>query len=277
MAEPLVPVSEMDYLDEDPPLRGQNYACLSFINPDEVIKKKDVFFFEMFLKNFSIEMNEFFNRLTEKYKDEIDIIRTIKDNHTYIFNPDELYENYLYYVNNNNANLDKDYLEKNNYQTSMRGLKIRGVFDTLKEAEIRAQVLKKVDNRFNVYVGQVGCWVPFAPNPDDIQNQEYAESELNTLMKNYKENQEKKDIFYEERKRELQVLKMKEKLEAKDAWTANKEAEAAAAEAAAANENIVVATAVPVADVAETAEPVTEVAAVAEPVPEPAAEPVVSA
>ena len=258
MAEPLVPVSEMDYLDEDPPLRGQNYACLSFINPDEVIKKKDVFFFEMFLKNFSIEMNEFFNRLTEKYKDEIDIIRTIKDNHTYIFNPDELYENYLYYVNNNNANLDKDYLEKNNYQTSMRGLKIRGVFDTLKEAEIRAQVLKKVDNRFNVYVGQVGCWVPFAPNPDDIQNQEYAESELNTLMKNYKENQEKKDIFYEERKRELQVLKMKEKLEAKDAWTANKEAEAAAAEAADVNENIVVATAVPITDVAEAVEPVPE-------------------
>jgi hypothetical protein len=221
----LVPVSQEDYLDEDPPLRGQNYACLSFINPDEVIKKKEVFFFEMFLKNFSLDMKEFFAKLGDKYKDEVDVLYTIKEKHNYIFNPDELYESYLYYVNNNNANLDSDYLEKNNYQTTLRGLKVRGVFDTLKEAEIRAQVLKKMDNRFNVYVGQVGCWVPFCPNPDDIQNQEYAESQLNTLMKNYKENQEKKDIFYEERKREMQVLKMKDKLAEKDAWSARKEEE----------------------------------------------------
>jgi hypothetical protein len=178
----------------------------------------------MFIKNFSLEMNEFFQRLEEKYKDEIDALVSIKEKHDYVFNPETFYTEYLYYVNNNSTNLEKDYYEKNNFQTTMRGLKIRGSFDTLKEAEIRAQVLKKIDDRFNVYVAQVGCWVPFSPNPDDIENQEYAETQLNTLMKNYKENQDKKDLFYEERKRELQVLKMKEKLEKKDAWLENKEA-----------------------------------------------------
>ena len=225
--EPLVPVSQVDYLDEDPPLRGQNYACVSFVGPEDVIKKKEVFFLENYIKNFSIDMNTFFTRLVERYPNDADSLNSIKENNQHIFNPDSLYDDYIYYVNNNSLNLEKEYLEKNNYQTSLRSLKIRGVFDTLKEADIRAQVLKKIDGRFNVYVAQVGCWVPFNPNPDDIENQEYTETHLNTLMKNYKENQDKKDIFYEERKRELQVLKMKEKLEAKDAWTARKEEESA--------------------------------------------------
>lgn len=224
--ENLVSVKECDVLDEDPPLRGQNYACLSFVSPEDVIKKKEVFFIEMFLKNFSLDMNEFFTRLSEKYTDELDTIRSIKEKHEFVFDPNQMYEEYIHYVNSNSVNLEKDYYQQNNFQTSIRGLKVRGIFDTLKEAEIRAQVLKKIDDRFNVYVAQVGCWVPFSPNPEDIENQEYAETHLNTLMKNYKDNQEKKDIFYEERKRELQMLKMKEKMEKKDAWTERKEEEA---------------------------------------------------
>lgn len=227
----LVPVSECDMLDEDPPLRGQNYACLSFISPEDVIKKKEVFFLEMYMKNFSLEMRELFERLAERHPEHADSLKTIREKYDPVFDPDKFYEDYQYYVGNQSANLEKDYLEKNGFQTSMRGLKIRGVFDTLKEAEIRAQVLKKIDNRFNVYVGQVGCWIPFAPNPEDIANQEYAESHLNTLMKNYKENQDKKDLFYEERKRELQMNKIKEKLDQTDAWSQRKADEAGPSDA----------------------------------------------
>lgn len=218
-----VTVKEADYLDEDPPLRGQNYACLSFISPEDVIKKKEVFFLETFIKNFSLDLNEFFDRIKEKYPDHIDAIVSIKEKYSFMFNPETMYEEYVYYVNSNSTSLERDYLEKNNFQTTIRGLKVRGVFDTLKEAEIRAQVLKKIDSRFNVFVGQVGCWIPFNPNPDEIENQEYGETHLNSLMKSYKDNQDKKDLFYEERKRELQALKMKEKLEEKDAWLQHKE------------------------------------------------------
>lgn len=218
-----VTVKEADYLDEDPPLRGQNYACLSFIGPEDVIKKKEVFFMEMFIKSFSLDLNEFFDKIKEKYPDHVDAIISIKEKYSFVFDPNTLYDEYKYYVNSNSTSLEKDYLEQNNFQTTIRGLKVRGVFDTLKEAEIRAQVLKKIDSRFHVFVGQVGCWIPFNPNPDEIENQEYGETHLNSLMKSYKENQDKKDLFYEERKRELQALKMKEKLEEKDAWLKQKE------------------------------------------------------
>jgi hypothetical protein len=59
-----------------------------------------------------------------------------------------------------------------------------------------------LDPSFNVFVGQVGFWLPWDPAPSEIQNQEYAEDQLNTLMKNYKENEVKKDEFFEEQKRE---------------------------------------------------------------------------
>ena len=210
----IVPVKEEDFLDEDPPLRGQNYVCLSFLSPEDVIKRKEVFFFEKFISNFSADMREFFNAMNDKYPDEVDKLKMIQERHNFVFKPENLQEELGSFIANH-PELERIYHEKNNFQTSIRGIKVRGIFDTTREAEIRAQVLKKIDSKFNVYVAQVGCWCPWSPNPDEIDCQEYAETHLNSLMKNYKENQDKKDIFYEERKNELRVLKMKEKLEDK--------------------------------------------------------------
>lgn len=215
----LVSVKEEDFLDQDPQLRGQNYVCLSFLSPEEVLKKKETFFFEQFLKSFSMDMNDFFSKMMDKYKDEVDLLTTIKERYRYIFDVDKIQDEYQYFLNNEGATLDAEFHERNSFQTSIRGIKVRGVFDTLREAEVRAQVLKRLDDKFHVYVAQVGCWCPWSPNPDDIADQEYAETHLNTLMKNYKENQEKKDVFFEERKRDLQFLKTKSKLEEEDAWS----------------------------------------------------------
>lgn len=227
MAE-LIKVKDEDFLDEDPPLRGQNYTVLSFLSPEEVIKRKDVFMFEKFLGHFSKEMTELFAGMSQKYPDDIDRFKVIQDRYSYVFKADHLQEELQTYIGGN-PDLDREYHEKNNFQTSIRGIKVRGVFDTQREAEIRAQVLKKIDNKFNVYVANVGCWCPWSPNPDEISDQEYAESGLNTLMKKYKDNQDKRDIFYEERKDELRVLKMKEKMAAEDPWLKSK-AEASAPE-----------------------------------------------
>lgn len=214
---PTVSVKEEDFLDEDPPLRGQNYVCLSFLSPEDVIKNKEVFFFEQFLRSFSGDLTEFFAKLTEKYTDEVDAIKMIQDRYSYLFKPENLQEEYNFFISTR-SDLENEYYEKNNFQTSIRGIKVRGVFDTLREAEIRAQVLKKKDSKFSVYVGQIGCWCPWSPNPEDIANSEYAETHLNTLMKSYKDNQDKKDYFYEERKKELQFNKVKDELDKKEPW-----------------------------------------------------------
>jgi hypothetical protein len=121
-----------------------------------------------------------------------------------MFSSEMLQERWLEF--SSNPELEKKFSEENNFQTSIRGLKVRGVYETLREAQVRSEVLKRIDSRHNIYIAQVGCWCPWSPNPDDIQDQEYAESGLNTLMKEYQKNQQQKDTFYEERARELKEL-----------------------------------------------------------------------
>ncbi|ADO67373.1 hypothetical protein crov339 [Cafeteria roenbergensis virus] len=89
-------------------------------------------------------------------------------------------------------------------QTSLTGIKVRGVFDDYEDACKKAKNLQEMDPAFNVFVGEVGKWLPFNPDPDSkyVKNSEYADGELNNIMKNYLVNQEKAKIFHEKRKHE---------------------------------------------------------------------------
>jgi hypothetical protein len=120
------------------------------------------------------------------------------------FKDTTIQENFETFMFKNRKKLDDEFFAKNNFRTSIRGLKIRGSYDTHEEASYRAKSLQKLDPSFNVYVGQVGFWLPWDPAPSEIQKQEYAEDQLNTLMKCYKENENKKDEFFEEQKRSRQ-------------------------------------------------------------------------
>lgn len=217
----LTPVKEMDFLESDPPLRNQNYACISFISPEDVIKKKEAYFFETYIKDFSKSMNDFFDNLSKKYGNEVSTIASIKERFIHVFETDKINDDYYNYYNMHSEELERAYYEANKLQTSIRGIKLRGNFDSKEEAELRCKVIKRFDDKSHVFVCQVGCWCPWSPNPDDIEDAEYAETQLNTLVKNYKKNQEEKDLFYEERKRELQKLQEKEVPNSNDVSNSN--------------------------------------------------------
>lgn len=168
-----------DYLDTDPPINGQNYVCLSFVSPDELIKKREGFNVAKFLQSYSKDKDLDFRELYESY------------------------ENYTYKFQNE---LQRDFDKDNKFQTSMRGIKIRGVYSTREEAERRAQKLQRMDDTFHVFVGDVGAWLPWDPCADNVENEVFADTALQELMQKYKENSANKDIFYEDQKRE----KMKE-------------------------------------------------------------------
>jgi hypothetical protein len=86
---------------------------------------------------------------------------------------------------------------------SVRGLKIRGVFGTKQEADKRADELRKGDPDFHVFVGEMGKWLPWDPDPNDVKEQIYQEKELNDLMKGYKENLEKSKRMQQQRKEDM--------------------------------------------------------------------------
>ena len=192
--------TKIDYLDEDEPIRNQNYVCLSFLNPeDTIIKNKELFYFNNFLKKFSNDMDLLFENLKDKYKDDIDMINSIKDNHNYISNMDELNEQFQFYKNTNADKIEDEYYKKN-LKTTQRGIKVRGVYDSEDLAKKRVEILNKKDKYHNIYIAQVGCWLPYESHiTNNIEEQEYPEQQLNTLMKHYKENKDQKDIIFDTR------------------------------------------------------------------------------
>tara|TARA_B110000879_G_C11087566_1_gene477559 strand:- start:513 stop:1172 length:660 start_codon:yes stop_codon:yes gene_type:complete len=165
-----------DYLEADKEIRGQNYVCLSFISPENVLKNKETYYVHNFLKSICSEYGLEEDTIVDKYKD---------------------------YLFNSKVNLDKEFSEQNEFRTSVRGLKVRGIYDTLQEAEMRAKRLQKSDPNFNVFVGQVGFWLPWDPEPKEIGEEQYLNDELNQLMTEYKANADKRDEVFNTRKRDL--------------------------------------------------------------------------
>jgi hypothetical protein len=110
---------------------------------------------------------------------------------------EEAYDDFLY---KNGTRLEEEFFAKNNFKTSVRGLKIRGVYASQGEAVARSKKLQRNDTIHNVFVGEVGKWLPWDPNPNAVAEQEYAEDQLNTLMKKYKENESARDTFYSEQR-----------------------------------------------------------------------------
>jgi hypothetical protein len=52
----------------------------------------------------------------------------------------------------------------------------------------------------NLYIGKVGAWLPWDPSENLMPEVEYAEKELNEMMRRYKENEVNREIFFEEEK-----------------------------------------------------------------------------
>jgi hypothetical protein len=118
------------------------------------------------------------------------------------FKESTIQEAYERFMVNNRQKLEDEFHKSVDFQTTLLGLKIRGVYATNEQAVARAKALHKKDPYFNVYVADVGEWLPWDPHPDEVQDGEYQNDQLNKLMQAYRENAAKRDAFYEEEKRQ---------------------------------------------------------------------------
>jgi len=180
-----------DFLEVDTKIPGQNYVCLSFVSPEKILKQKEVFF-----------MTKFLDYIVNDQEQIVQDIRTKILNKEIVTNYDTMNKLYGDWKYSRTSDLEAEFFELNEYRTSMRGLKVRGVYDSHKEASVRAQVLRRKDPSFNVFIGQVGYWLPWDPECETVPEQEYQESQLNDLVKNYKDNLDNRDILYDQVKNE---------------------------------------------------------------------------
>lgn len=224
---------EVVYLEEDKPIRGQNYVCMSFLSPEDVLPQKEVFFVNRFISNLSKDLTTLLSNLKAKYPEDRALFDSIKDNQGYFFDHEQLQEQYRFFKQEKGHDLEEEFHAMNNFRPTIRGFKVRGVFDTYQEAELRAKALKRMGDKFDIYVAHVGCWCPWNPYPTQLSSQEYSNEQLNELMKKYRENMEIRESFHEDRIRRAvkqaadQKAEWKEKnaLEEEDPWLARKRRE----------------------------------------------------
>jgi len=241
------PVKE-DFLEEDPEIRSQKFVLLSFLSPENVLEKKDEFFFGEFVKQYEIDykirnletflvsvvrgINDKLTKEADKMdvsgaelsgaaltalteaaglcrKSRLNIGGILESYSSYVKENDkdirkttikEAYDDFLF---KNQTKLEEEFFAKNEFRTSIRGLKVRGVTGTHGEAVAMSKKLQRNDTIHNIFLGEVGKWLPWDPKPHQVQDQEYAEDQLNTLMKRYKDNEDARDKFVSEQRQEL--------------------------------------------------------------------------
>jgi len=228
-------VEREDFLEEDAEIPGQKFCLLSFLSPEKVLANKEVFMFSQFLKNYEFQsrtknLEAYLMKVVKGINTKLDAeadslldkdlsgaadlcrnsklrIDTLMDEfHQFVqTNERELKQSTLTdvyddFIFANKTKLEDEFYAKNEFRTTVRGLKIRGVYGSQAEAVARSKKLQRLDTLHNIFVGEVGKWLPWDPSPSDVSEQEYAEEQLNTLMKKYKENEEQREQFQKEQR-----------------------------------------------------------------------------
>jgi hypothetical protein len=180
----------VDLCDEDQPIAGQKFACMSFVSPEKILKKREVLLFNSFVKNwdFSKSMEryqDFLQFLSFKYHLKVDDV--IADFNDFVKEEGDKIKNigveddYKNFVDKHEEKFNEQFNRDHSFQTSVRGLKVRGVFATQEEAENKCKALRKQDPNHDIFVGPVGIWIPWDPDAYKTGKVEFLEEELNQL------------------------------------------------------------------------------------------------
>jgi hypothetical protein len=108
-------------------------------------------------------------------------------------------------MDKNEKELELLFSKEHKFQTSTRGVKVRGVFPSQEEAELRCRMLREVDPNHDIYVGPVGIWVPYHPDAYKTGRVEHLEKELNDLMHEKQKNEAKAKQAFDTRVKESKL------------------------------------------------------------------------
>jgi hypothetical protein len=217
--------TKVDLLDEDTPINGQKYVCMSFISPEKILKKKELYFFENFIKTYDFEKNNskynnFFQYISYKHDIKMEVL--VNDYNDFLKLENEnlkkksfsLLDEYKNYMDKYEEKLLNDFNKDNNFETNTRGLKIRGTFDTEEKSNEHAKKIRKEDQHHDVFVGPVGVWIPWDPDPYKTGSVQYLEDDLQKLMFEKHKNEDEANEMFRERVKQSKEDAIRDNIEA---------------------------------------------------------------
>jgi hypothetical protein len=212
----------VDLMTEDKPIPGQKFGCFSFICPEHILKKRELFIFERFVKNWDMsksmeKFNEFNNFLAFKYNLNIEKVIAdfndfVKEEEDKIKKASSIEDDWKNFLDKNEDNLNAEFNRTHQFQTSVRGFKDRGNFSTQEEAEKYAKQLREEDPDFDIFVGPVGVWMPIDMPAYKAGKTEYLEPTLNKLFEEKHKNEEMAKKEFNDRVKESKKKAIEENI-----------------------------------------------------------------
>ena len=211
----------VDLCDEDTPLAGQKFACLSFVSPEKILKKRDVYLFDQFVKQWDMAKSmekyfEFLQFISFKYK--LNSENVVADFTDFVKEEDiklkstSVEDDFKNFIDKHEDRLNLQFQKEHAFQTSVRGLKVRGVYPSQEEAEMRCKKLRDSDPNHDIFVGPVGMWIPWDPDAYKTGRVEFMEEELNQLHSEKMKNEAKAKQEFETRIKETKKKAIEENI-----------------------------------------------------------------
>jgi hypothetical protein len=195
----------VDVLDEDQSIAGQKFTTMSFLSPDKILEKRELYLFDQFIQqwDFSKSMSkfgDFINFISYKYN--LNVENIMNDYNDFCkeeqntLRQGAVTDDFQNFLDKNEDRLTEQFQREHAFQTSVRGVKTRGNFATQGEAEQHCKKLREKDPNHDIFVAPVGVWLPWDPNAYKTGRVEFMEEELNNLHQEKIKNEAKaKDEF----------------------------------------------------------------------------------
>jgi hypothetical protein len=203
-----------DLLTLDKPIAGQAWTCMSFVTPTKILKDKNLFFFEEFLKgwDFAKSMEKyavFLHFLSYKYRlDQQEIMTDFEEFVTTckqkLIN-DTMENEYQAFLDKREEELELRFKAKHPFTTTVMAVKERGNYSTKEEANLRAKMLQEADPAFTVLVGPVGQWLMWDPDAYKTGNVHHLEPELNRLVHEKEKNETLAKAAFDQRVKDTKI------------------------------------------------------------------------
>jgi hypothetical protein len=211
----------IDVLDEDAAIAGQKFTCMSFLSPEKILTKREIFLFDRFIEQWDFaksmaKFGDFINFISYKYN--LNVENVFQDYNEFCKEEQKMLQeggvsnDYQNFLDNNEEKLNEQFQREHAFQTSVRGVKVRGSFPTQEEAEQQCKRLREKDPNHDIFVAPIGIWLPWDPNAYKTGRVEFMEEELNKLHQEKIKNEKKAKDEFDKRVKETKQKAIEENI-----------------------------------------------------------------
>jgi hypothetical protein len=198
----------IDLLNEYPVIPSQLYGCYSFVSPEKIIKQKEIFFFEKFVKQWNFtksvsQFSDFLQFVSFKYNIKVDNLledfKQFVQEEENMLKANDVQGDFASFLDKNEDKLSELFQKEHDFQTSVRGFVNIGNFPSSEEAERYAKQIRESVPHHDILVGRNFVWTPLDPDAYKTGRIEFMEDELNQLHHEKLKNEKKAKEDFDKR------------------------------------------------------------------------------